>query len=131
MNIIPTSVVDAFAKGEILQVLFFSILFGIALANLGEKAKAFVRIIDEFSKGLFKVVHYIMVINGRPGLACHTKTKDLPEEITLMPLPVFKLVGDLSVDTGTWFRGMLVLQDFEIQLCLARVCPLRGGPGGG
>jgi len=47
-----------------------------------------------------------MVINGRPGLACHTKTKDLPEKITLMPLPVFKLVGDLSVDTGTWFRGM-------------------------
>lgn len=47
-----------------------------------------------------------MVINGRPGLACKTLTKDLPAEITLMPLPVFKLVGDLSVDTGTWFRGM-------------------------
>lgn len=47
-----------------------------------------------------------MMINGRPDLACHTKTKDLPEEITLMPLPVFKLIGDLSVDTGTWFRVM-------------------------
>ena len=47
-----------------------------------------------------------MVINGRPGLACKTLTKDQPDEITLMPLPVFKLVGDLSVDTGTWFRGM-------------------------
>ncbi len=47
-----------------------------------------------------------MVINGRPGLACHTKTKDLPDEITLLPLPVFKLVGDLSVDTGSWFREM-------------------------
>lgn len=47
-----------------------------------------------------------MVINGRPGLACQTKTKDLPETITLMPLPVFKLIGDLSVDTGTWFREM-------------------------
>ncbi|WP_285905422.1 fumarate reductase iron-sulfur subunit [Pseudodesulfovibrio pelocollis] len=47
-----------------------------------------------------------MVINGRPGLACHTKTKDLPGEITLLPLPVFKLVGDLSVDTGSWFREM-------------------------
>ncbi len=47
-----------------------------------------------------------MVINGRPGLACHTKTRDLPGEITLMPLPVFKLVGDLSVDTGSWFREM-------------------------
>ncbi len=47
-----------------------------------------------------------MVINGRPGLACHTKTKDLPDHITLHPLPVFKLIGDLSVDTGTWFRGV-------------------------
>ncbi|GAB6887521.1 fumarate reductase iron-sulfur subunit [Desulfothermus okinawensis JCM 13304] len=47
-----------------------------------------------------------MVINGRPGLACKTKTKDLPDKITLHPLPVFKLIGDLSVDTGTWFRGV-------------------------
>ncbi len=47
-----------------------------------------------------------MVINGRPGLACHTKTRDLPEHIVLHPLPVFKLIGDLSVDTGTWFRGV-------------------------
>ena len=47
-----------------------------------------------------------MVINGRPGLACHTRTADLPQRITLHPLPVFKLVGDLSVDTGTWFRNV-------------------------
>jgi len=47
-----------------------------------------------------------MVINGRPGLACHTKTKDLPDEITLLPLPVYQLVGDLSVDTGSWFREL-------------------------
>ncbi len=45
-----------------------------------------------------------MLINGRPGLACKTLTQDLPDKITLMPLPVFKLVGDLSVDTGVWFR---------------------------
>jgi fumarate reductase iron-sulfur subunit len=47
-----------------------------------------------------------MVINGRPGLACKTLTRELPKEITLMPLPVFKLIADLSVDTGTWFRAM-------------------------
>ena len=47
-----------------------------------------------------------MVINGRPGLACHTQTSDLPDFITLHPLPVFKLLGDLSVDTGTWFRSV-------------------------
>lgn len=45
-----------------------------------------------------------MVINGRPGLACNSQTKDLPAHIVLQPLPFFKLLGDLSVDTGTWFR---------------------------
>jgi len=45
-----------------------------------------------------------MLINGRPGLACKTLTQDLPDKITLMPLPIFKMVGDLSVDTGVWFR---------------------------
>jgi len=45
-----------------------------------------------------------MIINGKPRLACKSLTKDLPKEITLLPLPVFKLIGDLSVDTGTWFR---------------------------
>jgi aerobic C4-dicarboxylate transport protein len=60
LNIIPNNVVEGFAKGEILQVLFFSIFFGLALSSLGEKAKNVTRFIDEFGKGLFKVVHYIM-----------------------------------------------------------------------
>jgi len=47
-----------------------------------------------------------MLINGRPRLACKTMTRTLPSRITLMPLPVFKLIGDLSVDTGTWFRNL-------------------------
>ena len=47
-----------------------------------------------------------MIINGRPGLACRTLTRDLPECITLAPLPGFALIGDLSVDTGKWMRGM-------------------------
>ena len=47
-----------------------------------------------------------MVINGRPGLACRTLTKKLGPTITLAPLPVFELIGDLSVNTGKWMRGM-------------------------
>ena len=47
-----------------------------------------------------------MLINGRPGLACRTLTRDLPQRITLAPLPVFELIGDLSVNTGKWMRGM-------------------------
>jgi len=47
-----------------------------------------------------------MTINGRPGLACRTLTSTLENEISLAPLPVFKLIGDLSVDTGKWMRNM-------------------------
>ncbi len=47
-----------------------------------------------------------MMINGRPRLACRTLTKDFPDTITLMPLPAFKLIKDLSVNTGDWFAGM-------------------------
>lgn len=47
-----------------------------------------------------------MVINGRPGLACRTLTKNLDPEITLAPLPVFELIADLSVNTGRWMRAM-------------------------
>ena len=47
-----------------------------------------------------------MVINGRPTLACRTLTKNLPAQITLAPLPFFELIGDLSVNTGKWMRGM-------------------------
>jgi aerobic C4-dicarboxylate transport protein len=60
MNIIPSSVVDAFAKGEILQILFFSCLFGAALSAMGDKGKAVVHIIDEFTHGMFKGIGYIM-----------------------------------------------------------------------
>ncbi len=47
-----------------------------------------------------------MMVNGRPALGCRTLTADLPELVRLHPLPAFKLIGDLSVDTGTWFREM-------------------------
>ena len=47
-----------------------------------------------------------MMVNGRPMLGCRTQTSDLPDVIRLQPLPVFKLVADLSVDTGVWFREM-------------------------
>ena len=47
-----------------------------------------------------------MVINGRPGLACRTLTANVGPDIYLAPLPFFELIGDLSVDTGKWMRGM-------------------------
>jgi fumarate reductase iron-sulfur subunit len=48
-----------------------------------------------------------MVINGRPDLACRTLTARFESpDITLMPLPAFELIGDLSVNTGAFMRAM-------------------------
>jgi aerobic C4-dicarboxylate transport protein len=60
MNIIPSSVVDAFAKGDILQVLLFALLFGFALSMLGEKGKPVSRLIDSVSHAFFGIVNIIM-----------------------------------------------------------------------
>jgi aerobic C4-dicarboxylate transport protein len=60
LNIIPATVVGAFAEGEILQVLFFAILFAFALSLLGERGKPLLNLIDIVSHALFGVVGIIM-----------------------------------------------------------------------
>lgn len=59
-QIVPSNMVDAFAKGDILQVLFFSILFGVGLAALGEKGKIVIEFLDKLSLVFFKIIGYVM-----------------------------------------------------------------------
>ena len=60
LNIIPASVVDAFAKGEILQVLLFSLLFGFSLAAMKETGVEVVTFINKLATVLFGIVETIM-----------------------------------------------------------------------
>lgn len=60
LHIIPDTIFDAFAKGEILQVLLFAILFGIALSMLGEKGKPILKGLDLISKVFFGIITVIM-----------------------------------------------------------------------
>src|SRR6185369_5448177 len=60
MNVIPKDVADAFARGEILQVLFFSILFGVALAGMREAGKPVLEFVDGLSHVLFRIVGIVM-----------------------------------------------------------------------
>ena len=60
MNIIPTTLVDAFAKGAMLQVIFVSVFMGVALVQLGEVAKPLVNIIDLLLQSLFRIVAMVM-----------------------------------------------------------------------
>ncbi|MDB5851189.1 MAG: C4-dicarboxylate transporter DctA, partial [Rhodoferax sp.] len=62
MNIIPSSVIDAFAKGEILQVLLFAVLFGFALHRFGGRGTLVFDVIEKTSHVLFDIVGIIMKV---------------------------------------------------------------------
>jgi len=60
MNIIPNTIVGAFAKGDILQVLFFSVLFGVALAMAGDRGKPIVDFLQALTNPVFRLVAILM-----------------------------------------------------------------------
>ena len=62
LNVIPNTVVDAFAKGEILQVLLFAVLFGFALHRFGGRGTLVFDFIEKASHVLFGIVGYIMKV---------------------------------------------------------------------
>ena len=62
MSIVPTSIVGAFANGDILPIIFFSILLAISLAKLGPRTAPFVDLLDMFLQGMFGVVRIVMYV---------------------------------------------------------------------
>jgi aerobic C4-dicarboxylate transport protein len=62
LNIIPENIVGALANGNLLQVLFFSVLFGFALSKIGDKAAPLLKGIKSLEAGLFGVIRAIMKV---------------------------------------------------------------------
>jgi aerobic C4-dicarboxylate transport protein len=60
MHIVPTTVTDAFAKGDILQVVFVSILFGFGLSSAGPRAKPIIGLLESLTHVVFRVVNILM-----------------------------------------------------------------------
>lgn len=60
MQIIPTNIVEGLATGNLLQIVFFSCFFGVALAAIGEKGKIIVDIASSVMEAMFKVTNYVM-----------------------------------------------------------------------
>jgi aerobic C4-dicarboxylate transport protein len=91
MNIIPNTFIDAFAKGDILQVLLIAILFGVALSMLGERGRATTKIIEDFSHVIFGVVNIVMKVApiGAFGAMAFTIGKYGLESL----VPLAKLMG--------------------------------------
>ncbi|AYN94276.1 MULTISPECIES: dicarboxylate/amino acid:cation symporter [Pseudomonas] len=99
MNIIPSTVVNAFAQGEILQVLFFAVLFGYALHRLGEKGELIFNFIDRISHVFFNIINVIM---------------------KLAPIGAF---GAMAFTIGKYGVGSLV-QLGQLMLCFYITCVL-------
>jgi aerobic C4-dicarboxylate transport protein len=61
-HIVPSSAVDAFARGDVLQVVFFAVLFGFALSSIGERGRQLTTVLDQLNQVVFKIVAVVMKV---------------------------------------------------------------------
>lgn len=112
-HIVPSSVVDAFAKGEILQIVFFAVLFGIALTSLGGTAKPLIDVLDRTSHVFFRIVALVMKVAPVGAFGAMAFTVGSFGVRTLLPL------GRLMLDV---YATMAVF----IFVVLGTICRLYG-----
>jgi proton glutamate symport protein len=60
LHLFPTSIVDAMAKGDILQIVVFATVFGVALAAVGEKGRPLIELLDSLAQVMFRFTGYVM-----------------------------------------------------------------------
>jgi aerobic C4-dicarboxylate transport protein len=91
VNIIPNTVADAFTKGDVLQVLLISLLFGFALAAMGSRAKPVTDLIGTVSHSVFGVINFIMRFAPIGAFGAMAFTVGKYGVVSLAPL--MKLIG--------------------------------------
>lgn len=111
-HVFPKSVIEAMANNEILQLVIFSIFFGIATAALGEKAKVVVKALDAVAHVILRMVNYVM--NFAPlgvfgAIAAVIATKGLEVFVFYGKYLLFFLVGIVCLWVVLLFVGFLVL----------------------
>ena len=112
-NIVPSSVVDAFAKGEILQIVFFAVLFGVALTSLGSSGKPLVDVLDRIAHVFFRIVALVMKVAPIGAFGAMAFTVGSFGVKTLLPL------GRLMLDV---YATMAIF----IFVVLGTICRLYG-----
>lgn len=111
MHIIPTTVVDAFARGDILEVVFISVLFGLAMATMGKRVKPLVDAIEGLTQAVFGVVNIVMKAAPIGAFGAMAFTIGAYGLKSLGPLA--KLVG------WVWITSLLFLFIVLGAICLA------------
>jgi proton glutamate symport protein len=111
VHVFPTSVVDAMARGDILQVVVFSIFFGLALGAVGAKGRAVVEVLDGVAHVMFTVTRYVMAfapIGVFAAIAATVGGRGLAILVTLGKL-VFVMYFALAVFVLVVVAGVAVL----------------------
>lgn len=99
VSLVPTSVVDAMARGDILQVVIFSIFFGIGVAAIGQRAQPLIDVLESTAQVMFKFTAYVMKfapIGVMAAIAATTGKMGLGILVTLSKL-VLLMYGGLIV----------------------------------
>ena len=94
-HLVPKSFAEAMANNEILQIVVFSMFFGVALASLGEKAKTLVAAIDELSHAMLKITGYVMKLAPLAVMAAMAATVAVNGLEILLKFAVF--MGDFYI----------------------------------
>ncbi|MER2529772.1 MAG: dicarboxylate/amino acid:cation symporter [Candidatus Competibacter denitrificans] len=111
-HLVPKSFAEAMANNEILQIVVFSMFFGIALASLGDKARTMITVIDELSHAMLKITGYVMKLAPVAVFAAMAATVAVNGLEILLKFAVF--MGDFYIGLITlWailvFAGFLFL----------------------
>src|SRR5690242_17230873 len=99
-HLVPKSVAEAMANNEILQIVVFSMFFGIALSAMGEKSRALVSVIDELSHAMFRITGYVMKLAPLAVMAAMAATVAVNGLEILLKFAVFM---------GDFYLGLFML----------------------
>jgi Na+/H+-dicarboxylate symporter len=99
-HLVPKSFAEAMANNEILQIVVFSMFFGVALASLGDKAKTLVHAIDELSHAMLKITGYVMKLAPLAVMAAMAATVAVNGLEILLKFAVFM---------GDFYLGLFLL----------------------
>ncbi len=115
-HIVPDNVVGAFAKGDILQVLLFAILFGLALNKLGETAQPLVKTFDRLSHAMFTVLGMVMKLAPIGAFGGMAFTIGKYGIATLLPLGKLMLVVYVTMFLFIFVVLNLILRYYNLRL---------------
>ncbi|QCN97144.1 dicarboxylate/amino acid:cation symporter (plasmid) [Azospirillum argentinense] len=109
VNIVPDNVIGAFVKGDMLQILFFAVIFGVALSAMGQKGKVVEDLFEKVSHALFGVIGILMRVAplgafgamsftiGKYGVSSLTSLGQLMAAVYItMALFVFVVLGSIA-----------------------------------